>query len=585
MRFQTSSYCCIFSGVINPTSFSKADENPIEADAPSTSCEESDSSRQVESCSESETSDFSDLNWTWRAWVVKAALRRISNKLSAKKVPESQYGEVSSPEVYIGMDTVSMANIVRNSIGQPIQVQIATKPGAIQQGLKCGTEDNLEKPKIFTCMTHTVTTDEKHVNPECNQQNNGSLPKKRKQDNASEGRNPCDVESWSPDQPKRRRRKYKRNEMISKRQKLDGDGDSPISSSDDLPRQNSGSEGKGEEINLAESKRLRLRGLKGKKFSMHRVPIRESTNELNGESISGDDVKYNNKNTIQNFANNFSSMESGGLMADHERSGVRHAKDIPQDAILTTQSKLDAFVELMIKNAARSLCEKCRNKSGRSECSKPTSRASDSIIEYRNNDKICSDSNKHTPLSKSCFDLKRDTQNRLARSGCFQHDLATSSQIDCEQQNPNTQDVMERNLQCVPNVHEKQQNNANYESLSFHNVGCRENMPLKSRIPPQQHKYLSGTSLWRMSSADSAVNDSAMSNRTVASSHSHVYYEPEELVISRDIAGTSDHKEHLNANRRGMLLYIKVSAMQVFYGQRRRNRGGTGGTCPPKILQ
>ena len=546
---------CFLSGVVSATSISKADENQKEVDSPPTSSrEELESASPAESCSESEISDFSILNWTWRAWIVKANLRRISNKLSAKSVEEPEFEEVSSQEVFIGMDTVSLASHVRDSISEPVEVQTPSNPDAFEQGLKNGADDDPVKLNTSTGMTHKDTTDDNGFNPESNQEDNESLPNKRKPKKVSEGGNSGDVETT-----KRRRRKYKMKGITSKRRKLNDDEKSPISSTDDISFKSSGSERKAEEGNLQEVKRLRLRGPREKKSSLHSLSIRESENALNGESISEGNIRKNNKQAIQTLVKDISSTEresfhGANQTVDHERPGVKHTIDISQHAVLASQAKLDAFIEVMATNAARSSSETLRNKPGRSEHSKPTSRSSVSVIVHRNSDnvEISPDFYKHATLSKSCFDLRHDAQNYSTRSVCTRNDVA-ASQSEYEQENPNTHDVMERNTQCVP-IHEQQQNHMSNESLSFYDVGCRENLPLKSKIPPQQQKYLSGTSLSRIISGNSAINDSTKASRTVASSCSQIYYEPEELVIARDIAGISGHKEHLNGNQGGMLL-------------------------------
>ena len=99
------------------------------------------------SCSESGISVCSKGHWTWANQTAKAIVRRLSGKLSASKIQECQHQEIQKRTALVTMDDVGMAKLLKQSISEPVEVQIPIVSGDYQQDLKYETKFDKENLK------------------------------------------------------------------------------------------------------------------------------------------------------------------------------------------------------------------------------------------------------------------------------------------------------------------------------------------------------------------------------------------------------------------------------------------------------
>ena len=569
--------------------------------------EESGSAHQLHSSSESDFSDLSTDNWSWPIRTARTVLRSISNMLSTKRISESKrLREDPSKDALIEMDALSMENIARDSISQPFQVQNPIESIEYDRCMNYRDEGDNVRLTIPYDMAHEVKAKE-GCNLESFQEFYGTIKARSSLDRQKERRNANDVEDWSQEKPKGKRRKQKIREEIAKRQKCNDEKEF-IYVIHDASYENSESQSNSKQSMSTEYKRSRhIAGREKASLTF------KNDNMCGGKS----DIKWKNAMTakdgngekflwINDAKSNRETPIDYPLQSDPKHITTRDRKrqvgnsnQVNVPVVIHTEQSLHnihsnkparkVFVrdkrnrrhDSCIKRGHRSRSytlgqtrqpehaarmNRCHSLSSilvsNNKISHCTYAEQDLHLNKEDNGKIQLGSRKYSQLPAPLFGpLHIKTQCSVNNPNAQNDELLLTH----EQKKPNTQHL-DRNIGQSTASQRQQPIPKKILPLSDNlSSQCHDITPVEAENDCQPQKTLSSSSLWRISPENSTTGENiVMLNRIAGSSSSLLYCDSEELVVARETRGDPGNHIYPKGAQKGKPLHLDVGGFSQY---------------------
>ena len=476
------------------------------------SSESSRSPSELHSDTESDVSDVSKGKCTFPTQIVKNVLQNISSKLSIKNIHESQDKQSPNTDVVV-INHTATESLVKNSVSQPSLVQVPVKVEAARLNSRYQTENS--SVNTSTSELHEAVDNVERGKAEDLQEGNRSFSPKENPGDSDDRRHSVEADLGCPANPKTRYWRKKQDQIRS----FNGEVLIP---NHNLSDENSESVSKSNELKSAEFNLTETRPL------VHMVASsKESDNEFNyvKEEISNKGAANNDAEWAKNLS-----------------STTKIDRIAPIDQKQTEGKNICEAVKPELENDCNTLVGSCVGE---------TFDSKDNSVGQNLLPGLTDGHARSIGLSS----FKKLDDPELSNSIWTANDFVTGNSRPDLKHIAKDCSTEDRDGQCDLKILQLES-----EEHYFIVQDTVENSK-HSTYFQDRHTNLRKDSPMSFDSLDDDYHEGTARIKIPPSSHSYIYYEPEEIVLAREITAMADLDTFPRRARKGMSQYFHLEAL------------------------